>query len=66
MPEKKTPPSLFSLMTALSAEERQKFAARRRAMKARDGVKEHLVEAKGGKWRLEYRLGKTLVDELPL
>jgi hypothetical protein len=58
-------PSLFSLMTRLTAEERQKFGERRRAMKARDGVEERLVES-DGKWRLEYWDGKRKTGEIPI
>ena len=59
-------PSLFSLMTRLTAAERQKFAERRRAMKAGDGVEERLVEGQGGVWRLEYWHGKKKTGELTI
>lgn len=57
-------PNLFSLMTRLTAEQRQKFAERRRAMKARDGLEERLVEGEGGAWRLEYWDGTRKAGEL--
>lgn len=57
-------PNLFSLMAHLTVEERQRFAERRRAMKARDGVAERLVEGPGGAWRLEYWDGKRKTGEL--
>lgn len=58
-------PDLFSLMAHLTVEERQKFAERRRAMKARDGLEERLVEGPGG-WRLEYWSGKKKAGELTI
>ena len=57
-------PNLFALMTHLSAEERQKFAERRRAMKAKDGLEERLVEGRDGAWRLEYWSGAGKAGEL--
>lgn len=60
------PPSLFSLMARMTAERRQKFGERRRALKARDGVEERLVEGKDGAWKLEYWIGKKKADELPI
>jgi len=62
----KPKPTLFSLMTRLSVEARQKFGERRRAFKARSGAEEHLVEGKKGAWRLEYRVGKKKIGELPI
>jgi hypothetical protein len=53
-------------MTRLTAEERQKFAERRRAMKAKDGVEERLVEGRGGVWRLEYWHGRKKTGEVPI
>ena len=59
-------PTLFSLMTRLTAEERQKFGARRRAMRAKEGVEERLVEMDKGAWKLEYWKGQKKISELPL
>jgi len=58
-------PSLFALMTKLTAEERQKAGERRRSFKAQ-GAEERLVEAGKGKWRLEYRIGKRKIGILEL
>lgn len=59
-------PSLFSLMARLTAEERQKFAERRRAMRAKDGLEERLFEGRDGVWRLEYWHGKDKAGELTI
>lgn len=64
--KKSVPPSLFSLMSSLTAEERQKFAERRRVLRSRDGVKERLVEAEDKSWRLEYWRGKEKIGVLTL
>jgi hypothetical protein len=56
-------PNLFALMTRLTAEERQKFGERRRAMKAKEGIDERLVEGENG-WRLEYWAAGKKVGEL--
>ncbi len=53
-------------MSRLTAEARQKFGERRRALKAREGVEERLVEVKKGEWRLEYWSGKKKLEELPI
>lgn len=53
-------------MTALTVEERQKFAERRRAWRSRDGVKERLVAAGDERWRLEYWRGKEKIGVLTL
>lgn len=58
-------PTLFSLMTRLTAEERQKLGERRRALKARDGVVERLVGT-AGTWRLEYWSDKVKLGEIVL
>lgn len=63
--ESKTP-SLFSLMTRLTVEERQKFGERRRAMKARGGLEERLVEGGDGAWRLEYWNGAKKSGEISI
>lgn len=62
----KTTPSLFSLMTRLTAETRQKIAERRRALKALQDVEERLREAEKGKWHLEYWKHGKKIEELPL
>jgi hypothetical protein len=56
-------PPLFYLMMRLNAVERQKFAERRRTMKAMDGVEERIVEI-DGIWRLEYWRGDQKTGEL--
>lgn len=58
-------PNLFSLMTLLTAEERQKLGERRRAFKAQ-GAEERLVEEGKGKWRLEYWKNKKKIGEQPI
>ena len=59
-----TKPNLFSLMSCLTVEARQKFGERRRALKARDGIEERLVEVGKGEWKLEYWNGKKKLEEL--
>ncbi len=59
-------PNLFSLMAGLTVEARQKFGERRRALKAREGVEERLVETEKGKWKLEYWQGQKKIDELAI
>lgn len=51
-------------MSRLTAEARQKFGERRRALKAHDGVEERLVEVGKGEWKLEYWNGKKKLEEL--
>ncbi len=51
-------------MSRLTAEARQKFGERRRAMKGQDGIEERLVEVGKGEWKLEYWKGKMKTDEL--
>ena len=57
-------PSLFSLMSRLTAEERQKLGERRRAFRAQ-GAEERLVPSDGG-WTLEYRIGTRKVGAVRL
>ncbi len=47
-------PTLFSLMTRLTAEERQRLAERRRALLASGDLEERLVKTGEGIWSLEY------------
>jgi hypothetical protein len=60
----KKPPTIFSLLTKLTAEERQKFGEERRKRKARDGVREELVDNGKGSWSLVYYAGRKKLDEL--
>lgn len=62
MTEPAEQPNLFSLMTLLTAEQRQKLGERRRAFKAQ-GAEERLVGDGKGAWRLEYWKGKEKVGE---
>ncbi len=61
-----TQPPLFTLMTRLTAEARQKLGERRRELKSQDGVEERLVEIEKGEWRLEYWRDKNKIEELLL
>jgi predicted lipoprotein len=57
-------PTLFSLMSRLTAEARQKFGEERRRWRKRDGIREELVDDGAGKWRLEYWQDKKKLGEL--
>ena len=62
----KGPPTIFSLLTKLTAEERQKFGEERRKRKARDGVREELVDNGKKGWSLVYWIGRKKLDELTI
>ncbi len=66
MEKSKETPKLFSLLSKLTAEERQKFGEERRQRKRREGVREELLRDDSGAWSLAYFKGKKKLDELKI
>ena len=59
------PPTLFSLLTVLTAEQRQKFGKLRRQLKEDAKVIEELLEdAEKKEWYLKYQKGKKEIAQI--